>query len=114
MSALSLMLAKEFARASQIGMRRAMGASRRDVFAQVVVESGVVGLLGSALGLGLVVGSLWLMRTLFPAGMGRIAQLDATLVAETIVFAVVATLIAGVYPAWSSMRVAPALQIKGG
>jgi putative ABC transport system permease protein len=113
-SALSLMLAKEFGRASQLGMRRAMGASRRDVFVQVVVESGLVGLLGGALGLGLVVASLWVMRTVFPAGMARIAHMDGTLVAETILFAIGATLIAGVYPAWSSMRIAPALQIKGG
>ncbi len=113
-SALSLMLAKEFGRTSQLGMRRAMGASRRDVFAQVVVESGVVGLLGGALGLGLVIAALWVMRTLFPVGMGRIAHLDGTLVAQTIAFAIAATLVAGVYPAWSSMRIAPALQIKGG
>jgi putative ABC transport system permease protein len=113
-SALSLMLAKEFGRAPQLGMRRALGASRRDVFAQVVVESGVVGLLGGAFGLSLAIASLWFMRTLFPTGMGRIAQMDGTLVAETVVFAVVAALLAGMYPAWVSMRIPPALQIKGG
>jgi putative ABC transport system permease protein len=113
-SALSLMLAKEFGRAPQLGMRRALGASRRDVFAQVVVESGVVGLLGGTVGLALAIASLGLMRMLFPTGMGRIAQMDGSLVAETIVFAVAATLVAGVYPAWVSMRVPPALQIKGG
>jgi len=113
-SALSLMLAKEFGRAPQLGMRRALGASRRDVFAQVVVESGVVGLLGGVFGLCLAVGSLWGMRVLFPTGMGRIAQMDGLLVAQTVVFAVAATLVAGVYPAWVSMRIPPALQIKGG
>jgi putative ABC transport system permease protein len=113
-SALSLMLAKEFGRAPQLGMRRALGASRRDVFAQVVVESGVVGVLGGAFGLTLAIASLRLMRMLFPTGMGRIAQMDGSLVAETIIFAVAATLVAGVYPAWVSMRIPPALQIKGG
>ena len=113
-SALSLMLAKEFGRAPQLGMRRALGASRRDVFAQVVVESGVVGLLGGVLGLCFAVASLKAMRVLFPAGMGRIAQMDGALVGATVVFAMVATLIAGVYPAWVSMRIPPALQIKGG
>jgi putative ABC transport system permease protein len=113
-SALSLMLAKEFGRAPQLGMRRALGASRRDVFAQVVVESGLVGLLGGAFGLSLAVASLWLIRVLFPAGMARIAQMDGSLIAETVVFAVAATLVAGLYPAWVSMRIPPALQIKGG
>jgi putative ABC transport system permease protein len=113
-SALSLMLAKEFGRAPQLGMRRALGASRRQVFAQVVMESGIVGLLGGAFGLFLAIAALWLMRMLFPAGMGRIAHMDGSLVAATVAFAVVATLVAGIYPAWVSMRIPPALQIKGG
>jgi putative ABC transport system permease protein len=113
-SALSLMLAKEFGRAPRLGMRRALGASRRDVFAQVVVESGIVGLVGGACGLGLAIVSLWVIRVLFPAGMSRIAQMDGVLVVVTIVFAIAATLVAGIYPAWVSMRVPPALQIKGG
>ncbi|HEY6454365.1 MAG TPA: ABC transporter permease [Steroidobacteraceae bacterium] len=113
-SALSLMLAKEFGRAPRLGMRRALGASRWDVFAQVVVESGIVGLLGGAGGLCLASVSLWGIRVLFPAGMNRIAQMDGRLVAVTIVFAVAATLVAGIYPAWVSTRVPPALQIKGG
>jgi putative ABC transport system permease protein len=113
-SALSLMLAKEFGRAPRLGMRRALGASRRDVFAQVVVESGIVGLLGGTCGLFLAVASLWGIRVLFPAGMSRIAHMDGVLVAATIVFAVAATLVAGIYPAWISMRVPPALQIRGG
>jgi putative ABC transport system permease protein len=113
-TALSLMLAKEFGRAPRLGMRRALGASRRNIFAQVIVESGLVGALGGACGLGLVIVSLWTIRILFPAGMSRIAQMDGMLVAMTIAFAVVATLIAGIYPAWVSMRIPPALQIKGG
>jgi putative ABC transport system permease protein len=46
--------------------------------------------------------------------MSRIAQMDGVLVVVTIVFAIAATLVAGIYPAWVSMRVPPALQIKGG
>lgn len=113
-SALGLMLAKMFGRASEFGVRRALGASGRDIFSQAIVESGVVGFLGGIGGLGLAILALWAVRDLFPSGLGRIAQMDAPLLSGTVALAVVATLIAGVYPAWQSMRIAPALQLKGG
>lgn len=113
-SALGLMLAKTFGRTSEFGVRRALGASGRDIFAQAIVESGVVGIVGGICGLGLAILALWAVRDLFPGGLGRIAQMDAPLLSGTVALALVATLIAGVYPAWQSMRVAPALQLKGG
>jgi putative ABC transport system permease protein len=79
-----------------------------------MVESGVVGFVGGICGLGFAILALWAVRDLFPSGLGRIAQMDAPLLGGTVALAVVATLIAGVYPAWQSMRVAPALQLKGG
>jgi putative ABC transport system permease protein len=112
-SALGLMLAKTFGRTAEFGVRRALGASGQAIFAQAIVESGVVGFLGGICGLGLAILALWAVRDLFPSGLGRIAQMDAPLLSGTVALAVVATLIAGVYPAWQSMRVAPALQLKG-
>jgi putative ABC transport system permease protein len=113
-SASGLMLAKDFARAGELGVRRALGASGRHIFSQTIVESGVIGLLGGAVGLLLTLLALWIMRELFPGGMARIAQLDAPLFATTFVLAVAAALVTGFYPAWRSMQINPALQIKGG
>lgn len=112
--ALGLMLAKSLERAGEFGLRRALGASGRNIFAQAIIESGVVGLLGGVLGLSLTVLALWALRTLFPVGMGRIASMDASLLAVTLVLATGATLVAGFYPAWRAMRIAPALQLKVG
>jgi putative ABC transport system permease protein len=114
LSALGLMLAQALGRSGEFGVRRALGASGRDLFSQVVVESGVVGLLGGACGVTLTLLSLHALRELFPGGMGRIAQMDTSLFVTTIVLALTATVIVGFYPAWRSMRVAPALQMKGG
>ena len=47
---MGLLLAKFLARAPEIGVRRALGASRRQVFVQHVVEAEMVGLLGGAVG----------------------------------------------------------------
>jgi putative ABC transport system permease protein len=113
-SASGLMLAKDFSRAGEFGVRRALGASGQHIFSQTIVESGVIGLLGGAIGLVLTLSALWAMRELFPGGMARIAQLDAPLFAITFVLAVAASLVTGFYPAWRSMKVNPALQIKGG
>ncbi len=112
--ALGLMLARSLERAGEYGLRRALGASGRHIFAQAIVESGLIGLAGGLSGLGLTVAGLWAMRTLFPDGMGRIASMDTSLFATTLVLAAVATLVAGLYPAWRAMRVAPALQLKVG
>jgi putative ABC transport system permease protein len=113
-SASGLMLAKDFSRAAEFGVRRALGASGRHIFAQNIIESGVIGVFGGTCGVLLTLLALWALRALFPGGMGRIAQLDAPLFAATLTLAVVATLLTGFYPAWHSMRVNPALQIKGG
>jgi putative ABC transport system permease protein len=112
--ALGLMLAKSLERAGEYGLRRALGASGNHIFTQAIVESGVIGLVGGLCGLGLTLVGLWAMRSLFPDGMGRIASMDSTLLATTLVLAAAATFVAGLYPAWRAMRVAPALQLKVG
>jgi putative ABC transport system permease protein len=113
-SASGLMLAKDFARAGEFGVRRALGASGRHIFSQTMVESSFIGLLGGTVGLLLTLAALWALRELFPGGMARIAQLNAPLFATTFVVAVAAALLSGFYPAWRSMEINPALQIKGG
>jgi len=113
-SASGLMLAKDFARAGEFGVRRALGASGRHIFSQTIVESSVVGLLGGTVGLLLTLAALWALRELFPGGMARIAQLNAPLFATTFVVAVAAAVLTGFYPAWRSMQINPAMQIKGG
>ncbi len=59
MNAMGLMLAKIMGRAGDIGVRRALGASRAAIFAQCLIETGVVGLAGGILGLGLTALGLW-------------------------------------------------------
>jgi putative ABC transport system permease protein len=113
-SALGLMLAKAFGQSAEVGVRRALGASGRDIFAQSLIESAVTGLAGGTLGLGFTALSLWAVRDLFPSGLGRIAQMDVTVLIGTVLLALTATLITGIYPAWQAMHTAPGLQLKGG
>lgn len=111
-SAMGLMLARTFAQAGELGIRRALGASSRDCFAQALVEAGVLGFLGGSLGLILTHLGLWTIRALFPEGMSRIATINPGLSTAAVLLAVCAALVAGLYPAWRSTRVPPALQMR--
>ena len=106
-----LMLAKFLRRSGEIGVRRALGAARRTVFAQLLVEAGMVGIAGGALGLLLALLGLWLVRQQ-PVDYARLAHLDPVMLAITFASAISASLLAGLLPAWRACQIAPALQLK--
>lgn len=106
-----LLLAKFLRRSGEIGVRRALGASRRAVFAQCLVEAGTVGLAGGILGLGLSLLGLWAVRQQ-PSSYAELAHLNLGMLLTTFVLAVAASLLAGLLPAWRAMQVAPAIQLK--
>jgi len=106
-----LMLAKFMRRAAELGVRRALGASRRALFAQLLIESGVIGLVGGVGGLLLALFGLWLVRQR-PSAYAALAHLDPSMLFTTFVLALCATLLAGLLPAWRACQIAPALQLK--
>jgi putative ABC transport system permease protein len=106
-----LLLAKFLRRSSEIGVRRALGASRRAIFAQCLVEAGFIGLAGGVLGLGLALLGLWAVRHQ-PTDYAEFAHLDPSMLAATFVLALVASVIAGLLPAWRACQITPAIQLK--
>jgi putative ABC transport system permease protein len=112
MNAMGLMLAKIMGRAADIGVRRALGASRKAIFTQCLIETGVVGLAGGILGLGLTALGLWAARALLAKQFVALAHLDLTDTAIAVLLAVGATVLAGIYPTWRAAHVQPAWQLK--
>ena len=106
-----LLLTKFLRRSAEIGVRRALGASKRSIFIQLVVEAGVIGLVGGLLGLGLAWLGLWAVRHQ-PADYAELARLDLPMLAVTFALAILASLLAGLLPAWRGCQVAPAIQLK--
>ena len=111
LNTVGLLLAKFLRRSSEIGVRRALGASRRAIFAQCLIEAGMIGLVGGVLGLGLAELGLWAVRQQ-PADYAPLAQLDPVMLLTTFVLAIAASLLAGVLPAWRACLVSPAIQLK--
>lgn len=109
---IGLLLAKFMRRAPEIGVRRALGASRRTIYAQFLIEAAAVGLAGGALGLLLtglgVLGVGWV----FDPEIARLARLDLSLIALTLLVSVMATVLAAFYPTWRAAQVQPAWQLK--
>ena len=106
-----LMLAKFLRRSAELGVRRALGASKRTVFAQLLVEAGAIGLAGGIGGLLLAFLGLWLVRRQ-PSDYAALAQLDLAMLLTTFLLAVGASLLAGLLPAWRACQITPALQLK--
>jgi putative ABC transport system permease protein len=111
LNTVGLLLAKFLGRASQIGVRRALGATRGAIFTQCLVEAGVIGLVGGLLGLALAWLGLWAVRKQ-PADYAALAHMDMEMLLATFSLAIVASLLAGLLPAWRAMQVTPAIQLK--
>ncbi|HEX8789186.1 MAG TPA: ABC transporter permease [Telluria sp.] len=106
-----LLLAKFSVRASEIGVRRALGASRAEIFHQFLIETTVVGLVGGMLGLALAFGALALIRTSGKT-MAAVAHMDWQMLGLTFVISVAAAILAGLLPTWRACQVTPAIQLK--
>ena len=106
-----LQLAKALRRSGEIGVRRALGAPRRQIFLQFLIEAGSLGLAGGVLGLLLTGLGLWAVRH-GSSDYAATVQLDLPMLVTTLGVALVASLLAGLLPAWKACQVQPALQLK--
>jgi len=112
-----LMLARFSVRAGELGVRRALGASRLDIFLQCVVETAIVGVPGALVGLGLTAAGPATQRTLHmiagsAAAVSRETALDGDMMLITLVLAMCAMVCSALYPVWRASRVQPAWQLK--
>lgn len=106
-----LLLAKFLRRSGEIGVRRALGASRGQIFLQCLVEAGAIGVAGGVLGIGLALLGLYAVRQQ-PVDYASLAHLDGSMLLLAIGLTLFASLAAGFLPAWRAMQVTPAIQLK--
>lgn len=107
-----LLLAKFLRRSSEIGVRRALGAPRMAIYAQFLTEGGMIGLAGGVLGLVLTGIGVTSAGLVMPKDIADLARLDVSLLLTTLIVAVLASLLAALYPTFRAAHVQPAWQLK--
>jgi putative ABC transport system permease protein len=104
----NLQLARALARAREMAVRAALGASRWALSRQLLVESTLLAVTGAAAGVLLSVWSLDAILALTPPHVPRFheTRIDLTTLVFTATAAVFAGILVGVWPAWRTSNIA--------
>ncbi len=100
---MNIMLVSVTERTREIGIRKAVGALRRDILAQFLLESLVLSLLGG--GIGIMLG--WGLATIGSSLFDIVAIVEFSTVMMSFGFAAAVGLIFGIYPAWRAASLRP-------
>ncbi|MEE8077562.1 MAG: ABC transporter permease [Pseudomonadales bacterium] len=111
LSTIALLLTKFVGKKSETSLRRALGASRKIIFRQQLVEVALIGFSGGLLGLLLAGLGLQGIEFLYDAPPGLV-KLDWVMVLTAIGIAIASSVFAGLYPAWRVCQIPPAAQLK--
>jgi putative ABC transport system permease protein len=114
LNTVGLILAKVMRRSGDISLRRALGASRRTIFVQYIVEAGVIGLVGGVFGIGMTWLGLQGIRGLYGQNrmVDHLVQMDWNMIFVAVCLAIVAALGAALYPTWRACRIQPAAELN--
>jgi putative ABC transport system permease protein len=98
-------------RRADASIRRAIGACRRQLFGQYLVEAGLIGVVGGVLALPLIWLGLSIVR-MQPVAYASAAHFNPVVFASLAILSLAVSVVVGILPAWHICRIPPALQIK--
>ncbi|MFN9422377.1 ABC transporter permease [Gemmatimonas sp.] len=105
---MNIMLVAVAERTREIGIRKALGATRRDILLQFLIEASTLGTIGSAIGVGLGIGLAQLIAAVSP--------LPASVAPWSIVVGIAlgagVGIVSGVYPASRASRLDPIAALR--
>jgi putative ABC transport system permease protein len=105
---MNIMLMAVSERTREIGIRKALGARRRDILAQFVVESATLSAAGAVMGIGFGIVLAFVVKALTPLP-ASVAPWSVTL---GVLLGVTVGIIAGVYPASRASRLDPIVALR--
>ncbi len=105
---MNIMLMAVAERTREIGIRKALGAKRRDILAQFVIESATLSTVGAALGIGTGIGLAFIVRATTPLP----AAVAPWSIGLAVALGVIVGMVAGVYPASRASRLDPITALR--
>jgi putative ABC transport system permease protein len=105
---MNIMLASVTERTREIGIRRAIGAKRRQIIVQFLIETVVLSTIGGLIGLGL--GTLIPLLITHFSGMPTVVRLSGILIPLFISMAI--GILFGLYPAMNAAKVDPIIALR--
>ena len=105
---MNIMLVAVAERTREIGIRKSLGARRRDILAQFLIEAATLSLIGAAIGIGLGVGLSELIAAVSPLP----ASVAPWSVAVAVALGAGVGIIAGAYPASRAARLDPIVALR--
>ena len=114
LNTIGLLLAKVMRRTNDISLRRALGASKQALFAQYIVEAGMIGIAGGLAGIGMTWLGLRGIENVFSEYdfIAYLVTMDWTMIIMAIALAIVSSLGAALYPTWRACTISPATTLR--
>lgn len=118
---IGLLLTKYMGKIPEIALRRALGAKKKTILSQYMIEIAVISFLGGILGLILsYFGLIGMMKIsiyqsdyrVTAEAIGHGYQLDWTMIIQALTIAVGSTFVVSLYPVWNICNTPPAGQLK--
>ena len=105
---MNIMLMAVSERTREIGIRKALGAKRRDIMAQFIIEAATLSTVGSLLGIGLGIGLAYLVKALSPLP----ASVAPWSLVASVILGIAVGMLAGIYPASRASRLDPIVSLR--
>ncbi len=104
---MNIMLVSVTERTREIGIRKAVGARRRDILVQFLVEAAVLSLTGGLIGLGLAMGCAKAMGEVTLGRTQIIPEVSINIALIALAVSIGTGLVSGTYPAFRAARLDP-------
>jgi putative ABC transport system permease protein len=104
---MNIMLVSVTERTKEIGIRKSLGAKRRDILLQFLVEAAILSLVGGGLGMGIGIGLSHFLSgmTLGSSTITTVMSMDIPILAVSVSAAI--GIVFGLYPAYRAAQLSP-------